>query len=272
MRISLIGLGWLGLPLARFLQEKGYHVKGSTTSSEKAGRLGREGVKAFPLLFNPYPKGDVKHLFLHAEVLLVNIPPKINTSPRNFHLQQIKCIQSLAVKAGIKKIIYISSTSVYPGLSQMAYESDKLSLLHTGNQDLLRAENVLWEEGNYDLTVIRFGGLFGDDRIPGRYFSNKRDVDGNIPVNYIHREDAVRLVHWILSHQLWNQTFNGVAPLHPSRKEIYQNNARNWNFDPPLSYRVSGHNIGRIISSEKIRRTGFKFIFDDPMNFLYKLL
>ena len=33
--ISIIGCGWLGYPLALFLKEKGYQVKGSSRSEEK---------------------------------------------------------------------------------------------------------------------------------------------------------------------------------------------------------------------------------------------
>ena len=36
MKISIIGLGWLGLPLADHLIEQGYQVLGSTTSKEKS--------------------------------------------------------------------------------------------------------------------------------------------------------------------------------------------------------------------------------------------
>jgi len=34
-KVSILGCGWLGKPLAVFLISKGYLVKGSTTSDEK---------------------------------------------------------------------------------------------------------------------------------------------------------------------------------------------------------------------------------------------
>ena len=34
-KISILGCGWLGLPLAKSLLAKGYKIKGSTTSESK---------------------------------------------------------------------------------------------------------------------------------------------------------------------------------------------------------------------------------------------
>ncbi|WP_258929290.1 hypothetical protein [Flavobacterium davisii] len=34
-KISLLGCGWLGLPLAESLIKKGYEIKGSTTNLDK---------------------------------------------------------------------------------------------------------------------------------------------------------------------------------------------------------------------------------------------
>ena len=42
--ISLLGCGWLGIPLASSLVKKGFAVKGSTTSSDKLEILKSEGV------------------------------------------------------------------------------------------------------------------------------------------------------------------------------------------------------------------------------------
>ena len=269
MEISIIGLGWLGEPLAKFLQRKGFGVKGSTTSREKAERLALEGIASFPLQFNPLPFGQAREIFFDTEVLVINIPPNTNPIAKNFHGQQIKAIRTWAEKANIPKLIFVSATSVYPSINQIALESDELTVENTDNRILLEAENLLWKDKPYDLTVVRLGGLLGDDRIPGKYFSNKENVRGHLPVNYIYRNDAVRLLDWIIERQLWNQTFNGVAPMHPSRKEVYELTAQLYNFPPPLSYVQPIASSWKKISSQKIMKTGFVFDFN-PLNFPYK--
>lgn len=42
--ISILGCGWLGLPLAKSLLEKGFSVKGSTTSIKKIALLEKFGI------------------------------------------------------------------------------------------------------------------------------------------------------------------------------------------------------------------------------------
>gem|GEM_PF-4555050 len=54
--ISIIGCGWLGLPLAEFLVQKGYLIKGSTTREEKLDQLKSKGIQ--PFLFKAFAKWD----------------------------------------------------------------------------------------------------------------------------------------------------------------------------------------------------------------------
>lgn len=46
-KISILGCGWLGFPLAKALLLKGFSVKGSTTSSEKLATLEKAGITPF---------------------------------------------------------------------------------------------------------------------------------------------------------------------------------------------------------------------------------
>ena len=53
MKISILGCGWLGLPLGKFLVEKGHVVKGSTTSEDKISLLSSMGIVPFLIKFSP---------------------------------------------------------------------------------------------------------------------------------------------------------------------------------------------------------------------------
>lgn len=267
--ISVIGLGWLGEPLAKKLIKKGFEVIGSTTSPEKQERFEEEGIPSALLSFVPYPEGVDFHPLFETDLLIVNIPPRSRTFPESFHPKQIKYIKAMATQASIKKIIYVSSTSVYPDANQEARESDLLTSENTGNAALFNAEQLLWQDKNYDLTVIRFGGLLGVDRIPGRYFSGKENVVGDTQVNYIHQDDAIGIIDWIIEKSLWNQTFNGVCPIHPTRKEIYEKNAFDLGMAPPISYAAEGISKWKIISPKMIQEAGFDFNIPNPLDFWY---
>jgi nucleoside-diphosphate-sugar epimerase len=269
MRISIIGLGWLGERLAELLLAQKYQVNGSTTSKEKQSRLIDAGFDVSLLSFDPFPQGiDFQKIF-DTDVLFINIPPRSRTFPKSFHPEQIEYVKQMAIQAGVGNIIYVSSTSVYPDLNQICNESYELTSANSGNPSLLQAEEVLSLDKEYNLTILRMGGLFGTDRTPGRYFSKKEQVIGDTPVNYIHREDASRLVIWIIQNKLWNETYNCVAPKHPLRKEVYEKNAKDFNFPPPLNYSEKKSESWKEISSEKIIQTGYRFIFSNPLDFDY---
>lgn len=267
MRISIIGFGWLGEPLGHYLQQKGFKIKGSTTSSEKAAALKEKGLDTYPLVFNPAPEGE-KGPLLDTDLLIITIPPRVRSQKEGQYVKQLSQIKSLAQKAGIPRLIFTSATSVYPDQNQEAFETDPLTPNNTGNTVLLEAENILWNDRSYDLTVIRLGGLLGDDRIPGVYVSDKENIVGHAPVNYIYRGDAVRMIHWIIKNELWNETFNGVTADHPLRKEVYEKNAETLGFPPPASYEIPPLSKWKSVSSSKIQKTGFTFLHH-PLSFPY---
>ena len=46
--VAIVGLGWLGLPLALHLKELGWYVKGSKQSPEDAQKLHQLGIETYP--------------------------------------------------------------------------------------------------------------------------------------------------------------------------------------------------------------------------------
>ncbi|SNS01523.1 Nucleoside-diphosphate-sugar epimerase [Belliella buryatensis] len=270
MKISIIGFGWLGKPLAEKLQTKGYRVSGSATSEEKVALLNKEGFDTSLFKLIPHPEGLGFQSLFHTDVMIINVPPRTRSAAPTYHPEQIKFLKELAKQNNVPRIIYVSATSVYPDQNQIARESDELTKESTGNAALFEAERILGQDKTYDLTIVRFGGLLGVDRIPGRYFSGKEQVVGDSPVNYIHRDDAVDLMIWIIEKRLWNEIYNGVAPLHPERKDVYEKNASDLGFDPPVSYQELGRNLWKEISADKILATGFKFTIENPLDFWYQ--
>ncbi len=269
--VSIIGLGWIGEPLGFFLREKGFQVKGSTTSAEKQAKLSSRGLNAIRFSLNPHPEGLGFHELFQSEILVVNIPPRTRSGNGEFHLEQIKYLRGLLDNSGVKKVIFVSSTGVYPEvISNEKYaEHFPLSVENAGNDTIFCAEQLMAKNSNYELTTVRFGGLLGDDRIPGKYFSGKENVVGHTRVNFIHRRDAVKLLAWVIEKELWNETFNGVAPIHPLRREIYEKNAAELSIAPPASYQNEAEGKDRLIDSSKIIGTGFEFEFPDPLEFRY---
>lgn len=267
-KVSIIGLGWLGLPLAYELLKRGYQVQGSTTSPNKIHNLQEKNIKGYLIHLDPLPVQDFEKDIFDTDILFVNIPPRSRSKPSEYHLKQIDYLKEKIQENHIPWVIYVSSTSVYPDTNTIHFEENITEEGIYENSTLYQAERLLNQGKGYDLTIIRFGGLLGADRVPGKYFSGKEKVTGDSPVNYIHQADAAKLAAWVIEKGLKNEIYNGVAPLHPKRKSIYEKNALDLGFPPPVSYSEEGSQW-KIISSEKILVTGFRFLFPDPLEFSY---
>jgi nucleoside-diphosphate-sugar epimerase len=264
-----MGCGWVGLPLAIRLADKGYEVKGSTTAAEKLETLAEEGIQPFLLQLNPEAQGDNLTDFLASELLIVNIPPKVEAKGADFHVRQIEHLVSHLKQSTISRLIYLSSTSVYPDLKREIDEEEILPQPGS-NLTLLQAEQLLQGLPGIQTTILRCGGLMGYNRIPGRYVAGKTGlITGNIPVNYVHRDDVIGVVEGVIKQGFWNRTLNVVAPLHPSRKEVYLQNAAAFNLIP-AQFAASTDQPFKIVSSKRlVRELAYTFLYPDPLQFLY---
>ncbi|GAB2522204.1 NAD(P)H-binding protein [Spirosoma aerophilum] len=269
--VSILGCGWLGLPLAEQLIHEGFTVKGSTTSAEKLPTLRQQGIDAHQLVLNPQPIGDLSDL-LQTDTLVIDIPPKAGKLGDDFHPEQVRQLVEAIRKSTVAHVIYISSTSVYPERSQLAVEQNVATVEESAAPGLMQAELLVQQlSTERAVTVIRFGGLMGYDRIPGKYVAGRTVNSGDVPVNYIHRDDAVRILSAIISRQLTG-TFNAVAPEHPTREAIYRKSCADFEYQLP-TFTIPDEAVPyKMISVEKlVQATAYKFTYPDPLQFHYRL-
>jgi nucleoside-diphosphate-sugar epimerase len=286
MKISILGCGWLGLPLGKFLVEKGHVVKGSTTSELKIPLILSVGIEPFLLKFSPqiesvgvknandYEENTSLHgkglpcyvsQFLDSEILILCIPPRAGKYGEDFHVQQIQSLINNLSTSSIKSIIYTSSTSVYPELNQEMTEDDEIFENHA----LIKVENLL-KSLPQNITILRCGGLMGGERIPAKYFAGKIINTGQTPVNYVHQDDVIQIITMILEKGFWNEIFNVVSPEHPMRKEVYLKNCADFGFEKPIFEEPAEPIPYKTISPQKlILWTDYEFIFSNPLNFRY---
>ena len=95
MKISIIGCGWLGLPLGKFLAEQGHELLGSTTSEEKLALIEEAGVQPVLMKLSPMPMGKNFNKLFESELLIVNIPPRRKKNPPEYYMEQIKFLRYL---------------------------------------------------------------------------------------------------------------------------------------------------------------------------------
>jgi nucleoside-diphosphate-sugar epimerase len=271
MKVSILGCGWLGFPLAKKLIEIGFEVKGSTTTENKLAVLKSNKIVPYLLELTEHKISECISDFLYnSDILIIDIPPGLRkiteaTYEKTF-VNKIKNLIPFIENSTVKKVLFISSTSVYAETATIPTVNEKTVLnpnTESGKQ-LMEVENLLRNNYNFQTTIIRFGGLIGEDRNIVKMLTGKTNVaNPEAPINLIHQEDCIGIICEILKQvqldKVWNETFNAVAPIHPTRKKYYTEKAKQFHLTAPL-FNENETNIGKIVSSEKLENVlGYTF-------------
>ena len=259
--ISILGCGWLGLPLAKSLIEKGFSVNGSTTSEAKIPVLENAGVHAFLIaLHAEKANGEIASFLNNSEILIIDIPPKLRGLETESFVDKIRMLIPHIEKSAVKKVLFISSISVYADDNSTITETFKPNAESESGKQLAAAEQLLQSNPNFKTTILRFGGLIGADRHPVRFLAGRKNVENpDAVVNLINQNDCIGIIEKIIELEKWNEIFNAAAPFHPTRKDYYTQKATALNLPvPEFEQAKSAH--GKIILSTKIETLlGFHF-------------
>ena len=267
-QISILGCGWLGLPLAKALLQNGFLVHGSTTSSEKLSVLENSGIRPFQItLESDSISGNIEAFLRGSKTLIIDFPPRLRGNTKDplnalgmSFVGKIETLIPFIEKSEIENVIFVSSTSVYgDDNSIVTEETEPHPETESGNQ-LLHTEQLLQSNTNFKTTVLRFGGLIGEDRHPVHFLAGRTNIENpNAPINLIHQEDCIGIIIKIIEINSWGETVNGVAPCHPSRKEYYTQKAVELNLAlPEFNYQLP--TFGKIVLSSKVEKVlGYSF-------------
>ena len=252
-----MGTGWLGLPLAKELISQGNKVKGSTRSKERNIEL--LAAKILPYSIDLHEPDQDWHEFLDSDVLIVNIPSK-----------EICDFEHLIVSIQnsiIQKVLFVSSTSVYSDLNQVVYENENLE---NNEHPLRKIEQLFLNNIQFQTSVIRFGGLIGYSRHPGRFFKSSSVIKNpEARVNLIHRDDCINIIVRILELNLWGKELNCCADTHPTKRQFYSHAALQCGIDI-LNFDQNDDLHFKIISNQKVKKLlGYEFQYPDLMNILF---
>jgi nucleoside-diphosphate-sugar epimerase len=233
MVVSILGCGWYGKALAADLLKKGTIVNGSATSPEKLEVLGSLGILPCLAIFDS-TENTVDPGFFKCDVLIISIPPRLRAGEGGEYLAKIRQVINACIRYGVKKIIYISSTGVYGEHNHEVNELDDPKPDTAAGLILFEAEQLFRNETFFKTTIIRFGGLIGRGRHPGRFFAGKTNVpNGLAPVNLIHQDDCVGITTAIIDQDTFGYLFNGCSPDHPAKAAYYRGMAEKANLPAP---------------------------------------
>jgi len=238
----------------------GNHVKASTTSESRVAEL--SSIKVEPFIVDIERLSSNLQTFLQANILIINIPSK---SIDGF-VELLKEIEN----SEVKKLLFVSSTSVYENKNKTISESDGEESI---TSPLLTIENLFRNSSKIKTTIVRFGGLIGYSRNPGKFFSKGRIVhnpDSN--VNLIHRDDCIEIISQIVEQEVWGEVFNCCADTHPTKRAFYTKAAKSIGFPVP-KFEDSSSVSFKIISNQKVKQhLNYKFLHDDLMNIKFEIV
>ncbi len=260
-KISILGCGWLGLPLAKSLLEKGFSINGSTTSIEKISILEKTGITPFQIsLFKDKIEGALDLFLENSGILIIDIPPKLRGDSKENFVGKIESLIPFIENSTVKKVLFVSSTSVFSDDNSKVTEASIPNPDTESGKQLLEAEQLLQSNKNFETTIIRFGGLIGNDRHPIKFLAGRKNIENpDAPINLIHQDDCIGIIEAIVCHTELVEVFNAVAPIHPTRKEYYSQKAMELNLPLP-EFEENKTSTGKLISSDKIETVlNYKF-------------
>jgi nucleoside-diphosphate-sugar epimerase len=155
----------------------------------------------------------------------------------------------------------VSSTSVYDKVEQEYFEDTEI--LKSTNELVFKAEQLISKR---TALIFRASGLMGYNRIPGKHWAGRNVNFPDASCNYVHQDDVISAVIFCLENQL-HGIYNLCSKMHPSKMDIFLCNAKKYNFEDPI-FGYKKTKIKRIINSDKLRKLGFKYKYENP--FLYK--
>ena len=260
---TILGLGWLGHPLSYELKNK-YKIKASVRNDERLASFKDELKKDdidqnnFELyVLNEYNLENLDAL-LDTDYLFINYPP----SKFDDYISFLSKIYSHKKINNIEKIFFVSSTSIYPDLNEEFHEDYIIS--KPKRQNVYDCEEFIKNKTNY---ILRASGLMGYNRVAGRYFSGKVVKDSKSIVNFVHRDDVISAVEFILNNKITDGIYNLVSPSYPTKEEIYTNNCEKLNIPLPTFTNVITIN-NRKVNTKKLLESGFSYKFNNPLEYM----
>lgn len=280
--IFIVGAGWVGAPLSEHLERHDNRVVVTKRTQAGADTIGNERIPCEVFSFDSSKSeqtvGQLYSLMLeyNTEIVIGSFPPGFRKGAGQEYADYWQLLLNACQKANVRKIIMVSSTTVYPTKPGILYEHDASLALSTADNEqacsfsdnariMLQAEQSVIDS-DIDYTILRFSGLIGPSRHPSRFASKLKQVSTQAPANMLHLEDAIGAVDFAISH-LHNEIANVTTPNTVSKAEFYAAALKSANSSEPLPPVVDEPD--KLISSKKILGLGYSFKFESTLDALH---
>ena len=282
-KVAIVGLGWLGMPLALSLMSRGWQVTGSKTTQDGVEAARMCGIDGYPLRLELYAWGgsavyplrlepqlvcDTEDLdaLMNVDALVITLPARRTGPGEDFYLQAVQEIVDTALAHHVPRIIFTSSTSVYGNASGTLKENSPRNPQTASGRVLKELEDWLHNLPGTSVDILRLAGLVGPSRHPGRFFAGKSAPDGQHGVNLVHLQDVIAAIELLLQAPKGGRIYNICAPKHPARGVFYPQMARELGLPVPVFSDNPENGSGKIVDGSRIcNELGFEYQYPDPL-------
>jgi nucleoside-diphosphate-sugar epimerase len=234
----IVGCGYLGERVGRYLVERGERVIGTVRSAARAGKVSHLGIQ--PLIADVAQPETLDSLPRVERILYcVGFDRSAGIDRRAVSIDGLKAFLDRVPRA-VRRIVYASSTSVYGQTQgQWVSEDSPANPVQESGKICKEAEETLriWGEhaGGFRV-VLRFSGLYGPGRVIGQEVLKRGEpIPGNSTgfLNLVHIEDAARAAVAALDREDPDSLFLVSDDRPVERREFYALTARLLNVPPP---------------------------------------
>ncbi|QNQ20982.1 SDR family oxidoreductase [Kosakonia sp. SMBL-WEM22] len=267
-KVAIVGLGWLGMPLALSLMARGWHVTGSKTTEDGVEAARMCGIESYLLKLDPELVCDADDLdaLMNVDALVITLPARRSGPGSDFYLQAMQEVVDSALAHRIPRILFTSSTSVYGDAPGTVKETTPLQPVTASGQVLKELEEWLHNLPGTEVDILRLAGLVGPARHPGRFFAGKTAPDAQLGVNLVHLEDVIAAITLLLQSPKGGHIYNICAPAHPTRETFYPAMARKLGLPEPTFTDSPAEKRGKVVDGNRIcHELGFEYLYPDPM-------
>ncbi|PVW69455.1 NAD(P)-dependent oxidoreductase, partial [Klebsiella pneumoniae] len=156
-KVAIVGLGWLGMPLALSLTARGWQVTGSKTTQDGVEAARMCGIDSYPLRLEPQLVCDTEDLdaLMNVDALVITLPARRTGAGEGFYLQAVQEIVDTALAYHIPRIVFTSSTSVYGNVNGTVKENSPRLPQTASGQVLKELEDWLHNLPGTSVDILR---------------------------------------------------------------------------------------------------------------------
>ena len=239
--VAILGLGYLGLPLADVLHRRGHPLLAARRSAPP---------QPVPFALQTL---DIGHAAAHDWSAWAAYPVWVCLLPPSGSPDYVAALGHWLRQAralGVRQVVYSSSISVYGAVQGHCDEHTPLAPQTDSARKVVAAEAAFLNSGVANVDVLRLGGLYSDCRHP-LFSLQKKPLNGGgaQPVNMLSQQQAVAALLQAIEQPGGVRVRTLVAPQHPPKEQFYRAEAQRLGVAAPTFDPQDQTSDGKIVCS-----------------------